>query len=65
MYHISIFIQLFFKFFVHEINYKMIKSRMVMLTEKEKANVADADVAVDCILQRAAGALVGERERES
>jgi hypothetical protein len=65
MYHISIFIQLFFKFFVHEINYKMIKSRMVMLTEKEKVNVADADVVVDCMLQRAAGALVGERERES
>jgi hypothetical protein len=38
---------------------------MVVLTEKEKANVADVDVVVDCMLQRAAGALVGERERES
>jgi hypothetical protein len=43
----------------------MIKSRMVVLTEKEKANVADVDVAVDCMLQRAVGALVGKRERES
>jgi hypothetical protein len=28
-------------------NFEMVKSRMVVLTEKEKVDVADADVAVD------------------
>ena len=50
---------------VHELNYKMVKSGIVMLTGKEKADVADADVAVGWKLQPAAGTVVGERERES
>ena len=38
---------------------------MVLLTEREKADVSDADVAVGWKLQPAAGTVVGERERES
>jgi hypothetical protein len=43
----------------------MVKSGIVMLTGREKADVADADVAVGWKLQPAAGTVVGERERES
>jgi hypothetical protein len=43
-------------------NSKMIKSRMVVLIRREKA---DIDVVVSSMLQPAAGALVGKRERES
>jgi hypothetical protein len=52
----------FLKFIVYEINSKMIKYGMVVLIEREKA---DADVTMGWILQSAAGALVGERGRES
>ena len=38
---------------------------MVLLTEREKADVSDADVAVGWKLQPAAGTVVGEREGES
>jgi hypothetical protein len=31
---------------VHKINSEIIKSEMVMLTEREKVDVADADVVV-------------------
>jgi hypothetical protein len=34
------------KFVVHEINFEMVKSGMMVLTGREKANVADGDVAV-------------------
>jgi hypothetical protein len=34
----------FIKFVVHEMNSKMIKSRMVMLTGREKTDVADVVV---------------------
>jgi hypothetical protein len=37
----------FLKFVVHKINSKMVKSGMVVLTEREKPDVTDADVAVD------------------
>jgi hypothetical protein len=40
----------------------MIKSGMVVLTRREKA---DIDVVVSWMLQPAAGALVGKREREN
>jgi hypothetical protein len=43
-------------------NSKMFKSGMVVLTWREKT---DADVAVGWMLQPTAGAVVGERERES
>jgi hypothetical protein len=37
---------------------------MVVLTGREKFDVGDADVAMGWMLQPAAGAVVGERERE-
>jgi hypothetical protein len=43
-------------------NSKMIKSRMVVLTGREKGDGADANVVVGWMLQPTAGALVGERE---
>jgi hypothetical protein len=48
----------------HEMNSKMIKSRMVVLTGREKGDGADANVVVGWMLQPTAGALVGERERK-
>jgi hypothetical protein len=66
MYHIlNFYTIIFFKFVVHEMNSKMIKSRMVVLNRREKTDVADADVPVSWMLYPAAGVLVGERERES
>jgi hypothetical protein len=60
MYHIlNLYTVVFFKFVVHKMDSKMIKSRMVVLTGREKA-----DVAVTWVLHLAAGVLVGERERE-
>jgi hypothetical protein len=50
----------FLKFIVHELNYEMVKSGMMVLTKREKA-----DVAVGWKLQPAARTVVGERERES
>jgi hypothetical protein len=47
MYHIlNFYTIIFFKFVVHEMNSKMIKSRMVVLNRREKMDVADADVPV-------------------
>jgi hypothetical protein len=46
-------------------NSKMIKSRMMVLTEREKGDMADAYVVVGWMVQPTAGALMGERERES
>jgi hypothetical protein len=40
----------FLKFVVHKINSKMVKSGMVVLTEREKPDVTDADVAVDWMM---------------
>jgi hypothetical protein len=51
---------LFFRFIVHEINSKMVKSRIGVLTGREKT-----DVAVGWKLQPAAETVLGERERES
>jgi hypothetical protein len=36
----------FIKFVVHKINSEMVKYRMVVLTEREKANVAKTDMVV-------------------
>jgi hypothetical protein len=41
----------------------MVKSEMVVLTGREKADVANADVAVGWILEATAKALVVERKR--
>jgi hypothetical protein len=40
----------FLKFIVHEINSKMVKSEMVVLTEKEKTDMTNTDMAVGWIL---------------
>ena len=55
----------FLKFIVHELNSEMVKSGMVLLTGRERVDVADADVAMGWKLQAAAGTVVDERERES
>jgi hypothetical protein len=66
MYHFKICNQIklvyFLKFVIHEMNSKMVKSGMVMLTGTEKV---DTDVVVGWMLQPTFEALVGERERES
>jgi hypothetical protein len=36
----------FLKFIVHEFNSEMVKSGMMVLTEREKTDVTDADVTV-------------------
>jgi hypothetical protein len=36
----------FLKFVVHELNSEIVKSEMVVLTKKEKTDVADTDVVV-------------------
>jgi hypothetical protein len=47
MYHIlNFYVSVFLKFIVHEINSKMVKFRMVVLTGREKANMTDANVVV-------------------
>jgi hypothetical protein len=38
----------FLKFIVHEMNSEMAKSGMMVLIERERTDMADADVAVDC-----------------
>jgi hypothetical protein len=64
MYHSKILnrikLDCFLKFVVHELNSDMVKSGMVVLTKREKV-----DVAVGFKLQPAARTVVGERERES
>jgi hypothetical protein len=55
----------FLKFVVHELNFKMVKSEMMVLTGREKTNVTDADVTVGWKLQTAAETVVGERVRKN
>jgi hypothetical protein len=56
----------FIKFVAHEINSEMIKSIMVLLTEREKSDMADASITVCYMLmQTAGGALVIEREKKN
>jgi hypothetical protein len=51
MYCISSFNAIcFLKFTVHKINSKMVKSRMVKLTGREKVDVIDADVVMSYML---------------
>jgi hypothetical protein len=50
----------FIKFIIHEMNYEMIKSEIAMLIRREND---DTDVIMDWMLQPAARALVGEREK--
>jgi hypothetical protein len=37
----------FIKFVIHKMNFEMVKSKMVVLTEREKTNVTDTDVTID------------------
>jgi hypothetical protein len=50
MYHFNICNQIkivcFLKFIVRKMNSKMVKSEMVVLTEREKVDMTDADVTV-------------------
>jgi hypothetical protein len=41
-----IILNYFLKFIVHELNSEMVKSKIMLLTEKEKADVADANVVM-------------------
>jgi hypothetical protein len=51
MYCILIFyIIIFLNFIAQKINFKMVKYEMVVLTERKKIDVADADVTVDWML---------------
>jgi hypothetical protein len=58
MYHSKILnrikLDYFFKFVVHELNSEMVKSEMLVLNRREKANTDR--------LQLAAGTVVGERK---
>jgi hypothetical protein len=56
---------MFFKFIIYEMDSKMVKSGMVVLTGREKTDMVDANVAVGWMLQPAAKGVVCERERES
>jgi hypothetical protein len=64
MYHFKICNQIklvcFLKFIIHEINSKMVKTKMVVLTEREKD---DANVTMSWMLQPTSEVLVSERER--
>jgi hypothetical protein len=50
MYHFKICNRIklvcFLKFVVHEMNSEMVKSGMVVLTEREKTDITEADVTV-------------------
>jgi hypothetical protein len=67
MYHSKILNQIklyyFLKFVVYELNSEIVKSRIVVLIERENADVVD--VAVGWKLQLAAGTIMSERVRES
>jgi hypothetical protein len=52
----------FLKFIIYEMNSKIVKSEMVVLSGREKA---DVDVAMSWMLQPVTRALVGEKKRES
>jgi hypothetical protein len=63
MYHIlNFYTIIFLKFVIHKMNFEIVKSGMVVLTERENTDVVDADVAVDYKVQPAAEIVVGERE---
>jgi hypothetical protein len=46
-------------------NSEIIKSEMVVLTGREKADMPDADVVVGWMLHPAVGTVMDERERET
>jgi hypothetical protein len=66
MYHFKICNRIklvcFLKFIVHEMNSKMVKSGIVVLTEREKTDITEADVAVGWILQLCRAERKGERK---
>jgi hypothetical protein len=46
MYHILKFYIIVFNFIVHEMNSEIIKSEIVVLTKREKTDMANADVTM-------------------
>jgi hypothetical protein len=66
MYHFKICNRIklvcFLKFVVHEMNSEMVKSGIVVLTEREKTDITEADVAVGWILQLSRAEQKGERK---
>jgi hypothetical protein len=59
MYHFKICNRIklvcFVKFVVHEINFEMVKFKIVVLTEREKTDATDVDVIMDWMLYFSAG----------
>jgi hypothetical protein len=54
----------FIKFIVHKMNYEMIKSIMILLTGREKSDMADAGITVSYrLIQTTGEGLIVERER--
>jgi hypothetical protein len=53
------------KFVVHKLNSEMVKSEIMMLTERKKSDITDVDMTVGWKLQAAVKIIVGKRERES
>jgi hypothetical protein len=53
----------FLKFIVHEINSEIVKSGMVVQTERWNTDMANTDVAVSWVLQPAGKTMICVRER--
>jgi hypothetical protein len=60
-----IMLNYFLKLIIYELNSEMVKSKIVLLIEKEKADVADANVVMRYILQPAVRTVVDEREKKT
>jgi hypothetical protein len=50
MYHVLFVFNYFLKFIIHKMNYKIVKSEIMVLTRKEKTDVTDADVVMNWML---------------
>jgi hypothetical protein len=59
-----IMLNYFLKLIIYELNSEMVKSKIVLLIEKEKADVADANVVMGYILQPAVRTVVDKREKK-
>jgi hypothetical protein len=54
----------FLKFIVHEINSEIVKSGMVVQTERWNTDMTNTDVAVSWVLQPAGKTMICEREKK-
>jgi hypothetical protein len=50
MYHVLFVFNYFLKFIIHKMNYKIVKSEIMVLTRKEKTDVTGADVVMNWML---------------